>query len=278
MKMAKDKKSNENQTKGPNTQGSENKSERKHGLLFGIFALVTALVIIAVVLGGAFYIVIHNNVNGLAVRYRKQIESLPVLKLALPKNLDYEDLKYLTAEELRAKYHELRTVRDELESKLREAEVKIGELQKYKDEEDTRKSELEKAGEDIKKRQDELDAKIKQYEEDKKKLDELIISDDKEGFKAFYEKIDKKNAEELYAQVLKDERTSEEIKSMAKIFENMDPASAAKIFEQMGSSKIELIAEMLSSMNKEAAAGILGATSPSLASKVAEYYSVKKQD
>jgi flagellar basal body-associated protein FliL len=75
--MAKNKK---NSLKADKTNNNE--SSKSKGILFTLIAFFTAIFIVAVIFGGAFYIVMHNNINGMADRYRKNIQNIPVLKLA----------------------------------------------------------------------------------------------------------------------------------------------------------------------------------------------------
>lgn len=254
----------------PNPQGSINGEKKQNGFLFSVLALIAALVIIVAVLGGAFYIVIRNNVNGLAERYRKEIQAIPVLKHALPVPPDPEDPQYMTAAEIKDRYQELRKLRDELKAQLEEAGKKIEELRKYKDEQDRITAENERVRESLERQRLEIEEKIKRYEEDKKKLDEAIAQNDRDGFTEFFERIDRENAEAIYAQVIKEQKAKEEDVKFAKLYEAMDADAAARIFEQLGSSKIDLVVEALKNMNREAASEILASMDPAYAAKVTE--------
>lgn len=265
------KKNLKNKTKqSPTPQGSNNGEKKRNGFLFSVLALMVALVIIAAVLGGAFYIVIHNNVNGLAEKYRKEIQAIPVLKHALPVPPDPEDPKYMTDAEIKDRYMELRKLRDELKAQLEEAGEKIEELRKYKDEQDRFTAENEKVRQSLEQQRLEIEEKIKRYEEDKKKLDEAIAQSDRDGFIEFFEKIDRENAEAIYARVIKEKKEEEEDVKFAKLYEAMDAEAAARIFEQLGSSKIDLVVEALKNMNREAASEILASMDPAYAAKVTE--------
>lgn len=251
-------------------QGKEDSKGRKSGFLFGLLAFLAAAAIIVVVLGGLFFIIVRNNVNNLAESYRKQIESIPVIKLALPRIPDLEDPEYLTDEELRLKYQELRKVRDDLKKQLKAAGEQIYELQKTNDELSKTIAENEKAKKDILELQAWLEQQKKQFMEDKQKIDGLIAKGDKERFKEFFEKIDKETAQRLFSEILKEEKADGDTRKFVQIYENMAPASAARIFEQLGDSKIDLIAGTLKNMKKENSAEILAAMEPSFASKVTE--------
>ena len=266
--MAKGNQNTVKKEQSPNPQGSSKKDGKQNGLVFTLLAFLTAIVVITAVLGGAFYFVINKNINGLAERYRKEINAIPVLRLALPKAPDPEDPKYMTADQLKDKYQELRKLKAELEKQLEEAGAKMQELQKYKDDQGKFTAELEREKNDLKQQQLQIDDKIKKLEEDKGKLDELVVNNNKGGFKEFFEKVDPANAERLYKEVVKEQKADEEAIKFAKIYETMDPSSAAKIFENLDSSKIELIVETLKNMKKEVSSEILASMDPAFAAKI----------
>lgn len=261
--MANKKKNMAKSAQSPGPQGSENKKSRKRRALFGILTFVAAVAIIIAVFGGAFYFVIHKNINGIADRYREEIQSIPILKLALPEVPDPEDPKYLTDAEVRQKYQELRERYSELQSQLEETKNTVTELQKYKDGYDNMTAENEKIKKDLNERQ-------LQLAEDKKKFDELVALNDKEGFKEFFERIDPENASYLYNLILHEEKANEDVQKIAKTYEYMDPAAAARILEQLVDSNSELVVQILDNIKKEAASEILSSMDPQIASEVTE--------
>jgi len=255
---------------GPNPQGSDNQQGKKGGILFGLLAFFTAVIVMAGILGGAFYMIIHNNVNGLADRYRKNIQSIPVLKLALPNPADPFDPKLFAPEELKSKYQELRAIRDDLTQKLNDANRKISELQKYKDELDRIKAENEKLKADAQAQKDQLDAERKKLEADTKKVNEMIASGDKTGFKEYFEKVDKETAAKVYQQIMQEQKAREDTKKFVQLYEGMDAAAAAAIFEQMGNSKMDTIVEILKNMKKDSSAQIIASMTPAFAATVTD--------
>jgi flagellar motility protein MotE (MotC chaperone) len=268
--MANGKKNMAKSAQSPGPQGSESKKSRKHRALFGFLAFVAAVVVIIAVFGGAFYFVIHKNVNGIAGRYREEIQSIPVLRLALPEAPDPEDPKYLTDAEVRQKYQELRKRYSELQNRLEETENTVAGLQKYKDRYDYMTAENEKIEKDLNEQKLQLNEKIKQYMEDKKKFDELVALNDKEGFKEFFEKIDPENAKHLYTLILQEEKVDEEVRKIAKTYEYMDAAAVARILEQLIDSNVELVIHIFGNIKKEAASEILSSMNPQIASEVTE--------
>ncbi|MCX7922376.1 MAG: DUF615 domain-containing protein [Clostridia bacterium] len=266
--------SNQNTTpkieQSPKIQKNNNKKEGKGKLLYGVLAFLTAIVIMAIVFGGVFYIVVSNNVNGIGEKYRKDIQSIPVLKMALPKVKDPDDDKYLTESEVRNKYRSLRKDKSELTTQLEEAKKKAVELQKQIDELTKVKAENEKIKKDMEFLKAQIENEKKQLAEDKKKIDELVAAGDKNGFKEYFEKVDKDTAQKLYAQIVQEQKISEEAKKFTQIYENMEPASAAGIFEQMGDTKLDLVIEIMKAMKKETSSQVLAEMTPDFAGKVTE--------
>src|SRR5690606_19763112 len=100
---------------------------KKSEFLTGLAAFLIATAIMTIIFLGAFFVIIKNNVGGIADRYRKTIQGIPVLSWALPKPEDPESPEFLTTAQLKEKYEELRKTRDELTRQLEEAERKISE-------------------------------------------------------------------------------------------------------------------------------------------------------
>lgn len=266
--MAKDKVTNVNES--PKSQEKQGDKTKRNGIVFGLLAVLTAIAIIVIVFGGAFFILIRNNVNGLADKYRKQIQPVPVLNMVLPKVQDPEDPKLLSDEEIREKYAELMKHRDELAGRVKESDKKIAELQKYKEDSEKLMEESESLKKALQEQQVKLDDKEKKLQEDKQKLDEMVAKNDKAGFKEFFEKIDSETAARLYSEILTEQKADEDTKKFAKIYEEMDAGAAAKIFEEMGDARLDLVVDALKSMNRENSAEILAAMNSSYAAKVTE--------
>ena len=265
--MAKSKKGVMQPKDGSPGSGSGSKSK---GMLFTLLTFFIVLLVIGIVFGGAFYLVIHNNINGLGERYRKAIQNIPIARLALPAVADPLDPRYLTAEEITEKYKEFRKLNEELSKLLEESEKKRKELQKYKDEYEGYKAENDKAAQELKERTALLDEERLKLNELKKKIDELIVNGDKTGFKEYFETVDPVLAEQVYAEVVKQQQIDENAKKFAQIYEAMDASAAAQIFEEMGNSKIDMVAQTLKNMKKEKSAEIMAAMTPAFASKLTE--------
>lgn len=257
-------------TKSPTKQGSEDQRPKGNGFLFGLVAVLVATFIFVAVIGGAAYYAISKNVNGIAVTYRKQISNFPILRWALPALKDPYDPKYLTNDQLKTKYNELRKLRDELTKQLTEANTKITDLQKVKDAQDKIVAENEKLKSEAVRQKAQIEAEKKQLASDKKAIDELIAKGDTAGFKAYFEKVDKVTAAKIYAEILTEQKASDGIKQNAKLYNTMDASASAQIFEQMGTAKMDLIVETIKNMNQDIASELMAAMTPAFAAKVAE--------
>jgi flagellar motility protein MotE (MotC chaperone) len=246
-------------------QNEESKS-KKNTFIYGLLTVITSLAVIIVVFWGVFYLVVHNNLYNIAERYRKEIQAIPVMRMALPEKPDSEDPELFTESELKEKYKELINVRDDLKKQLEQANAQITELKKAEEQLNKMIEERQK----IIEQRAQLENDRKQLEEDKKSIDRLIAEGDKEGFKKYFENIDKATAESLYSEILKIEKVDKNAKEFAKVYESMDPAAAARIFEQMGDSKIDLVTGVLKDMKRDISAEILEEMTPVFASKVTE--------
>lgn len=111
----------------------------------------------------------------------------------------------------------------------------------------------------------------KNYEELKKKFDQEVVFNDKapdiKEYKAWYEKLDKVNAAEIYRQVLEKQQITEQLKNWADAYARMDAAKAAAILEEMGPDT-DKVAAILGNMESKNRAAILAAMDPLFAAKI----------
>jgi hypothetical protein len=254
----------------PSTQGSGGQKHKGNGILFGLVAVLVATFIFVAIIGGTAYYAISKNVNGIAVTYRKQISTYPILRWALPALKDPYDPKYLTNDQLKTKYNELRTLNAELTKQLTEANTKITDLQKVKADQDKIVAENEKLKSEAVTQKAQIEAEKTQLASDKKAIDELIAKGDKAGFKAYFEKVDKVTAAKIYTQILTEQKVNDAIKENAKLYNTMDASASAQIFEQIGTKKMDLVVETIKNMNQAVASEVMAAMTPAFAAKVAE--------
>lgn len=250
-------------TNGLNMGTKEDKNDKLNNLQFGILAFLVAVIIMTGILAGAFYLIVHNNIYDVAEKYRKEIQNRPLLKWALPEPPDPEDPEYMTDSEMRNKYKEIKKQRDKLLEDLNQANRVVEELKIYKD--GYEKILLEKEEERIK-----LAEEKRKIQEDREEIQTLGAQANKEGFKKYYETMDKDNAEALYREILLEEKIDTDVKKFVQIYEDMDEVAAARIFDEMGEQKIGLVVEILLKMKKENSSTILAEMEPAFASKVTE--------
>ena len=211
---------------------------------------------------------IKNDVSGIATKNRNSIIKIPVLRTALPKPKDPEDPKYLSTIELIEKYNELRKKRDELTNELNQAKKTIKELQKFKDESDAITASQAKTKSELDALKKTLDQQAIQIEEDKKKIDELIASGDKEGFKEYFERVNQETAEKMYKEILEEEKASGEIKKLVKLYEGMDASEAAEILKEMRNDQLDVVIQILKNMNTSKASEIIATLDPEFAAEI----------
>lgn len=235
-----------------------------------VLTAVLTLGIILIVLAGVLFLIIHNNVSGLADRYRTSLAEIPLLRNALPAATGPVNLDKLTKAELIKKYGEIEAENSKLLSKLKQEDNELVKLQQVKDEYDKMKSEIDGTKSDLKSQQAALDKKKSEVDDYKKQVDAIVANGDKSAFSQYYEKLNPDVAKQIYAEIVKQQQTDTQIKKFATLYATMDASSAAQIFEKMGSTKIDMIAETLMAMNKEASSAILAAMTPSFSAKLTE--------
>lgn len=251
----------------PKVEGNKNKYDDAKYTVIGI---ISAVLIILLTVGITFTIVLKTNTAGLADKYRKNIQGIPVLKYALPKVADPEDPKNLSERELIEKYNSLRKEKQDFLARENEMNNQIAELLKYKADEEKRTADAEaKAAEaeDIKKKADEANVKL---EVDKKAFDTVVAKADKQGFRSFYEQVSKDTAQKLYSEILGEQKISEDTKKYVQIYEQMDTKKAAQILEQVGKSDINLVVDILKNMSREKVSKILQEMTTDFAANISQ--------
>ncbi|NTV90595.1 MAG: DUF615 domain-containing protein [Clostridiales bacterium] len=257
-----------NKTAGKDGEVNNTRKSPIKGIIGMVATLLIVVIILSAVFGGAFYLIIHNNVNGLAERYRTSIQNIPIARLALPVAPDPLDPKYLTADQIKEKYVEFRQANAELQKQLDDAIAAQKELQKYKDDYDKMVAEYDAKNKALETRTGELDTREAQLNELKASVDELIASGDKEGLAKYFETVNSTTAAAIYEKVKIQQVADENTKKFAQIYAAMDASTAASIFEAMGAGKMELIATTLKAMNKDNSSQIIAAMTPAFAATV----------
>ncbi len=253
--MAKDKRT------GKEDRGNKKK---KPGFIFITGAFAAAIFLIAVIIGSIAYFSVQNNIYGVASKYRKQLETIPLISSALPEHAAEEvSLEYLSNEEVRVRYKELLNDYRALEKELAKAVEKSDNLNNLV---------LE-----FRRREDGLEIKEQAFSEKEKKLEnqksefqQKVALHDRDGFEKYYGEMDAEKAQELYTRILEDKKEDINRKEFAKYYQNMEPDAAAGIFESMGSTKMDVIVAAIENMNRDSASQILQEMDTELASKVTQ--------
>ena len=247
------------------------KKETKSVILDGLLTVLLSILIVLIVFGGAFYYLLKNNIGGIGEYFRPSIERIPVIKLALPPLPETEDPYdpiHLTQQELIAKYNELRNANRELSEQLEIANNRISELEREKGE----WASMEENAQAILAKNEETSQKIleqmEQLDRDKKELDRLIAMGNPEAFARYFEKVNPENAQELYAEVVKNQAVKESYKSLATPYTEMEPANAAAILTELGKKDMELVVNLIEAMKNDVKAEIIENMDPGFAADI----------
>lgn len=256
-----------------NKELNDNNSKNKSSFLFGLFAFLTALAIIILIVVGFLTLIIKSNFNGIAENNRNQIGKIPILRRALPEvSEDYDpyDAENLTEKELLEMYDEFRKRNSELLRDIEDLEKTISELENAEDEYKTLENKYEKLKVDIENEKANIKEKQLKVEEKELIADRLIASENVEDFIEYFAMINPENAQKIYEELIVKQAIEQESIEFARIYQGMDAGAAAKIFEQLGDAKIDLVVYTLKNMNIKNAATILEEMDEVYAAKVTQ--------
>ncbi|HEY5583596.1 MAG TPA: hypothetical protein VIK78_03790 [Ruminiclostridium sp.] len=248
----------------------KNSDSQKNGILFYVLTIITALLLVALIIGGTLFFAVKKNVNGIADSMGDSIDKIPVLRMALPTKIDIEDEKNLTEKQVRQKYTQIKAERVLLDKQVSDLTKQADEINKQLSAKDTNSALLQQQkvaleNEKLKLTADNVSSK-KNFDE----ISAVIAAGDATEYKKYFEKIDPKVAADLYAQILKDQKMSDDVKKYCSIYENMDASAVSSIMEQLGASKMTLIVEIMKNLKKETSGAILTAMTPAFAAKLSE--------
>lgn len=89
---------------------------------------------------------------------------------------------------------------------------------------------------------------------------------DADTYSKWYESIDSANAEAIYRQVISQQSADNDLKDLAKTYENMKPAEAAEVLQKIGN--LDTVAEILGAMKTDARAKVMDEMEASFAANV----------
>jgi len=245
-----------------------NESDKKGGgIVFALVSLLSALLVIAAVLGGFLFMIVRMNVLGVADTYRDNIANVPVLNLALSAE-EKTDPSEMTFEELAAVYDTKLAENEGLKNDLDMANKRIEELSQAKSELDAQILINNDKTDQLQQQVLTLEANKKQLDDMKYDLDRIIAAGDKDAFARYFEGVSPEVAQEIYAQIIKEQRDEDEKKQFIKLFQSLDTKASAEIIETLGSSRIDFITDTLSSIKRDVAAEIIASLTPELAALI----------
>lgn len=247
----------------PTTQSPKRKSPQ---VLQGILAVALALIVVAMVFCGVFYIILKNNVYGLGEFFRPAFQDSPILRLALPPvaDTDPDVPENLTDEQIREKYTEYRRKVADLSKELDEAHALIEQYENAQKTLDENKAVLE-ANEQVLKSIQEEQQKL---EEQKAAVAKLIAEGNKEGFIEYYSEIDSETAAAIYKELAKEDINESIKEELAKPYASMEPASAAKVLSELWSKDQETAIGIFEGLSNNAKAQILQKMEASVAADI----------
>lgn len=247
------------------------------GLLHTIIVILLALLIVLLVSTGVFYFTVKNNINGIGDSLRPNFVSHPIFKHFLPESseiIDPDDPQYLSEKELLKKYDEYRKKVKELEESLQASNNTIAELMKevenYSDNEKIL-AENQSTLERIREEQAELEL-------EKKTIAEMIVNNNRDGFKEYFQKIDKALAEELYSKLLEEDIKVQDKKDLAKPFASMEPQSAASVLTELYKKDKENVADIFEGLKADAGGLIFEYMDPQIAAEITQMLTDRKLD
>lgn len=88
-----------------------------------------------------------------------------------------------------------------------------------------------------------------------------------EAYARYYESMDPETAQNLYKEVVAEERETQEVQNYAQAYSEMKPKQAAAIFEKM-TNNLDLAARILGVMEPDDRGKILGAMDPEIAARI----------
>ncbi len=247
--------------KAKKEKNEKDKSNMFQNLLIKIVLLVVILLLLSLPV-----VFIKYNVGGVGEKARPLLEDIPYVQQILPPKPDPEDPQYMNKAELidryltyKAEYEEESKLAGELTKELETLTDIRDDYQEFIDE--------QQKIEDMKLT---LGQERLQLETDRENFFNDIKENKKTDFRQYFELIDKEKAQELYAEILQEEKVNNEIKEFASKYEKMEAEDAAKIFEEMGNARMNLIIEVLKVMKTDQVAEILASMDKSFAAKVTE--------
>lgn len=227
----------------------------------GKAAVLFVTLMIIVIWLAILAVLIHFDVGGFGSTVMQPIlKDVPYVNKILPKT---EEEETKTKEDSKYPY---KTV-DEAVAYIKELEKELADAKESNSENDAYVADLEAQAAQWKEYKD----NEQKFEEEKAKFyKEVVFSDqapDINEYQKYYESIDPQNAENLYKQVVEQQKKDDDMSDYVKAYSQMKPKQAAAIFDTM-TDNLELVAKILRAMKADARGDILGNMKTDTAAKV----------
>ncbi len=252
------------------TEVSKKQDKKTTSALFYIVSIITALLLVVLIIGGALFLAVKFNVNGVADSMGDSIRGIPVLKWSLPEKPDPDDEKNMTEEQVRSKYNEIKAQKEKLETQVEDLTKQLDNTKNQVTAKDSNTTLLQQQKDALEIDRNKLQSEKDSLQKDYDKLSEAISAGDTTEYKNYFKKINPQKAEELYESIMQEEKISADVKKYCSIYEEMDASAVAGIMEQMGSGKMTLIIDIMKNLKKDTAGEILTEMTPAFAAKVSE--------
>lgn len=247
------------QKKAVSEQEQKNDSSTMEGVITKGLLIIIMLLLLSLPV-----MIIKFNIAGMGEKARPALQDILYVNKILPAKPDPNDPKYMSKAELTQRYASLKADYDHLVQENEQSKQELAQLQDIKDNNQALTAAQQKLNDD----NAQLEEAKKQLEADKQQFYEDIKNQKKTDFKAYFEKIDKSKADELYAEILQEEKADQQVKDYVSYYEKMDADSAAPRLEQMSNTQMDLVVKIFKNMNKDQAAAILGAMKTDAAAKI----------
>ena len=220
--------------------------------------IVTAIII--VVWLGILALLIKLDVGGFGSNVLAPIlNDVPVLNKILPETEETE----VSVGESYGGYNSLRDAVDQIER----LELQLAQAQSNLD---TDAEEIAKLKAEVK-RLSTFERNQIEFQRIKNEFyEEVVYAENGPGAEAYaryYEAMDPETAQNLYKEVIAEEKESEEVLNYAQAYSEMKPKEAAAIFEEM-TNNLDLAARILGVMEPDDRGAILGAMDPEIAARI----------
>ncbi len=252
------------------TEVSKKQDKKTTSALFYIVSIITALLLVVLIIGGALFLAVKFNVNGVADSMGDSIRGIPVLKWSLPEKPDPDDEKNMTEEQVRSKYNEIKAQKEKLETQVEDLTKQLDNTKNQVTAKDSNTTLLQQQKDALEIDRNKLQSEKDSLQKDYDKLSEAISAGDTTEYKNYFKKINPQKAEELYESIMQEEKISADVKKYCSIYEEMDASAVAGIMEQMGGGKMTLIIDIMKNLKKDTAGEILTEMTPAFAAKVSE--------